>query len=212
MQRFYTSRDMAKLYCAKCNGCGDCCHAMTDTIHLDPYDTTALSRGLGKSFDELLEDGRIGLHEEEGLSLPHLAMQEGGDGACTFLGPDGRCTIHGFRPGFCRLFPLGRDYDAATRTFRYFIVDSGCDMPGRYKVRIDKWIGIPDLRQYEQFVSDWHYFVRAVKRGIANMDPEGRQNISAFLRKQFYETPFPEGADFYPAFEERLSAVEKTGF
>ena len=33
--RRYTSSDMAKIYCEKCNGCGDCCHGMTDTIHLD---------------------------------------------------------------------------------------------------------------------------------------------------------------------------------
>ena len=34
--RLYSASDMAKIYCEKCNGCGECCHGMTDTIHLDP--------------------------------------------------------------------------------------------------------------------------------------------------------------------------------
>ena len=45
--RRYTSSDMAKIYCEKCNGCGDCCHGMTDTIHLDPYDIYLLCSASG---------------------------------------------------------------------------------------------------------------------------------------------------------------------
>ena len=32
--------------------------------------------------------------------------------SCTFLDENGRCSIHPFRPGICRLFPL----DAIMRT------------------------------------------------------------------------------------------------
>ena len=51
--RRYTSSDMAKIYCEKCNGCGDCCHGMTDTIHLDPYDIYLLCSGLQTTFQQL---------------------------------------------------------------------------------------------------------------------------------------------------------------
>ena len=51
--KYFQHSDLAKVYCEKCNGCGDCCHGMTDTIHLDPWDIYQLSAILGKSFEEL---------------------------------------------------------------------------------------------------------------------------------------------------------------
>ena len=39
--------------------------------------------------------------------------------ACYFLNEEGRCSIHSFRPGICRLFPLGRFYEE--EGFRYFL-------------------------------------------------------------------------------------------
>ena len=34
-----------------------------------------------------------------------LTLREGGDGACIFLEPDGRCRIYAARPRQCREFP-----------------------------------------------------------------------------------------------------------
>ncbi len=200
---------MAKIYCEKCNGCGDCCHGMTDTIHLDPWDVHQLTAGLGKGFEELRADGILALHTEEGMILPHLCMRENGEGACPLLTADGRCSIHPFRPGYCRLFPLGRDYDAATQTFRYFVVDNGCDMPGKMKMKISKWLGIQDLPRYERYVSDWHYFCRDVKQYMKTAEDENFvRQLNLFLLKVFYLTPYvvPEDGsrDFYDLFEMRL--------
>lgn len=200
---------MAKIYCEKCNGCGDCCHGMTDTIHLDPWDVHQLTAGLGKDFEELRAGGILALHTEEGMILPHLCMRENGEGACPLLTADGRCSIHPFRPGYCRLFPLGRDYDAATQTFRYFVVDNGCDMPGKMKVKISKWLGIQDLPRYERYVSEWHYFCRDVKRYMKTAEDEDFvRQLNLFLLKVFYLTPYvvPEDGsrDFYDLFEMRL--------
>ena len=192
--KYFQHSDLAKVYCEKCNGCGDCCHGMTDTIHLDPWDIYQLSSGLGKSFEELRAAGILALHEEEGMILPHLRMQDGENGACPLLSSDGRCSIHPFRPGLCRLFPLGRDYDADTRTFRYFIVDNGCDMPGKIKVRISKWLGIAELSEYEKYVSD---------------DTAFAQQLNLFILKVFFVTPYviPEdgSSDFYSLFRMRLT-------
>lgn len=200
---------MAKIYCEKCNGCGDCCHGMTDTIHLDPWDVHQLTAGLGKDFEELRAGGILALHTEEGMILPHLCMRENGEGACPLLTADGRCSIHPFRPGYCRLFPLGRDYDAATQTFRYFVVDNGCDMPGKMKMKISKWLGIQDLPRYERYVSEWHYFCRDVKRYMKTAEDEDFvRQLNLFLLKVFYLTPYvvPEDGsrDFYDLFEMRL--------
>ena len=60
MAKLLTSRDLARVSCSSCEGCGECCRGMDDTIHLDPYDLYELEKHLGKSFDELF-DVRIGL-------------------------------------------------------------------------------------------------------------------------------------------------------
>ena len=91
MAKLLTSRDLARVSCSSCEGCGECCRGMDDTIHLDPYDLYELEKHLGKSFDELF-DVRIGLHVEDGLVLPHLLMS-GDNVACTFLGPDVRTGL-----------------------------------------------------------------------------------------------------------------------
>lgn len=207
--RTYTAADMAKIYCEKCNGCGDCCHGMTDTIHLDPWDVHQLTNGLGKQFEELQAEGILALHAEGGMILPYLCMCEDGEGACPLLAADGRCSIHPFRPGYCRLFPLGRDYDAETKTFQYFIVDNGCDMPGKMKVKISKWLGIPELPRYERYVADWHYFCRDVKVYMEKAEDEAFvRQLNLFLLKVFYLTPYVvpgDGTkDFYDLFEMRL--------
>ncbi len=202
--RRYGASELARVYCEKCNGCGECCHGMGESIRLDPWDVNQLTRGLGKSFEELREAGIVGLHAEDGMILPHMQMKENGDGACSMLGDDGRCRIHPYRSGYCRLFPLGRDYDEDTRSFRYFIVDSGCAMPGKQKVRISRWLGIENLPRYEQFVCDWHYYCRDVKAFLAASEDENfRQQLNLFILKVFYATPYRE-ADFYSLFDMRL--------
>jgi len=183
---------------------------MTDTIHLDPYDINALENGLHQSFPELLNRGSIAFHEEDGLILPHLRMEdtrEGeGRGRCTFLSEDGRCSIHEFRPGLCRLFPLGRNYDPTTLSFSYFVVPDGCDMPGKAKIRISKWLGVPDLPRYEKFVADWHFYVRDVQAVLARtQDPASRSALTKFVLQVFFVTPYDPSRDFYELFSMRLN-------
>jgi Fe-S-cluster containining protein len=84
-QRFYGSNDMAKVGCHDCNGCSSCCQDMGQSIWLDPYDTYNLTKGLGKSLQQLLEK-EVELHVEDGLILPNLRMGEAqGVPSCSFL-------------------------------------------------------------------------------------------------------------------------------
>ena len=75
---------------------------------LDPLDVHRLCAGLKKSPEELL-GSVLELGITDGNILPHLAMR-GEQECCVFLNTEGRCSIHDIRPGFCRLFPLGRYY------------------------------------------------------------------------------------------------------
>ena len=95
----YTSNDMVKADCGGCEGCSACSRGMGESIVLDPLDIHRLCCGLGTDFNGLKED-KIEFNIVDCLILPNLKMA-GEKEACSFLNKDGRCLIHGFRPGIC---------------------------------------------------------------------------------------------------------------
>ena len=107
--RLYTSNDLVKADCGGCRGCSVCCHGMGTSVILDPLDAVRLAAGLDRSVEELIGLGLLELNVVDGIVLPNLRMA-GGDEACVFLNEEGRCSVHAYRPGICRLFPLGRYY------------------------------------------------------------------------------------------------------
>ena len=203
--KLYGAEDMVKADCGDCEGCSACCQGMGDSILLDPYDICRLSEGLGKSFEELMKEA-VGLKMADGLILPYLKMT-GEKEACSFLNSEGRCSIHTFRPGFCRLFPLGRLYENGS--FRYFLQTGECRKEGRTKLKVKKWIGVPEFGRYEKFVADWHFFVRALQERLtAKEDMEAAQKINLYVLEQFYFKGW-EAQDFYGQFEKRLEEAGK---
>ena len=208
-KRTYTSSDMVRLAGAHCAGCGACCRGMGDTIVLDPYDVCMLTNGLGKSFGELMGES-VDLHVENGVILPHMKevpTENGNQPACAFLAPDGRCSIHAVRPGICRLFPLGRQYEDDRAV--YFLLEDACADHSRAKVRIDKWLGIPELQRYEAFKVEWHRLLRTLEARLkSESDAEIAGKVNVFFLQTFFVRPYEAGASFYPQFEERSRAFE----
>lgn len=204
--RLYRQSDMAKVGCNDCKGCSDCCRGMGSSIVLDPYDCFMLCKNLGESFESLLSYA-IELQVVDGIILPNLKMADKTD-ACAFLNEQGRCGIHSFRPGFCRMFPLGRIYE--NQSFQYFLQVHECAMEPKSKVKINKWIGTPDIRRYETFVTDWHYFLKKVEEILKHFEDEASlKNITMYLLKTFYLMPYDESQDFYSQFQERLEKAGK---
>ena len=207
-KKLYRSSETMQLPGTGCAGCGQCCRGMGDTIVLDPWDADRLAEGLGKPFAALM-DREVDLHVEEGLILPHLRMQAGTD-ACTFLSEAGKCTIHAFRPGICRLYPLGRQYEE--QGVRYFRVPESCEDRSDH-VRIDKWLGISGgkagLHRYEQFKSQWQHFTRSMKETLKSgeLEQETARQLNVYLLQRFYLEPYPEER-FFEAFFHRLQDVE----
>ena len=152
--KVYGIKDMVRAACSECAGCHACCEAMGNSIVLDPYDVWRLQEGTGKKFEELIQ-GPIELGVEEGLILPHLSMSGKGE-SCFFLNEEGRCSIHPYRPGLCRVFPLGRIYEE--KQIRYFLQKDACRKPGRTKVKVEKWLDTPQQRKNEKFLLEWHAF------------------------------------------------------
>lgn len=197
--KLYDKNDMVKTGCHDCKGCSSCCRGMGDTVILDPFDVYRLTTGLGKSFEELM-NGSIALHVEKGIILPHVQMEEK-SGHCVFLNEEGRCRIHAYRPGLCRIFPLGRSYEEGT--LKYFLLED-CPAQNKTKVKVEKWIDTPDISQNEKFLVTWHYLVKALREKT-----EEAQKVNVLLLKVFYFMPYSGEIDFYSQFEERMVLFEE---
>lgn len=210
--KLYSRNDMVKAGCQDCRGCSDCCGGMGNSVILDPMDIYRLTVPFGLSFEALMAD-KIELNVVEGIILPNLKMSSGSE-TCAYLNAEGRCSIHAYRPGICRLFPLGRYYtpkeewEQKGRGFRYFLQVHECPMPNKTKVKVEKWMDTPNLRRYEQFICDWHYFLEDVEARIAQeREEETIRNINLFLLKLFYMKAY-SGEDFYPQFEARMAQAK----
>ena len=176
---------------------------MGSSIVLDPYDIYMLTNGLNKSFDELLaaDEAYIELSMADGLLLPNIKM--GSNNGCGFLNSNGRCSIHSYRPGICRLFPLGRIYEEAS--FSYFNQIYECDYQAKSKVKIKKWLGIDNLKDYEAFVLKWHDYLNDVRRAIDECsDFDMKSKIMTGLLKKFYKDSYNGDESFYEQFNRRI--------
>lgn len=201
--KLYELNDMVKADCGDCKGCFACCQGMGNSIVLDPLDIHQLTGNLNGTFEELLKD-KIELNVVDGLILPNLKMT-GQAERCAFLNEEGRCSVHGFRPGICRLFPLGRFYE--NHSFRYFLQIHECKKNNRTKVKVRKWIDVVDVKRYETFVNDWHYVLKELQEKIKQgQDEAWIRQVNLSLLKNFYGKPYGAemDSDFYAEFEERL--------
>ena len=160
--QLYDSDSLVKISCNDCDGCEKCCHNMGESIILDPFDIWQLTKITGKGFEQLL-DNEIKLSVVDGIILPHINMDDDGE-SCKFL-KNGKCSIHTARPGFCRLFPLGRIYDDEG-TFKYFNQIYECDYKNKSKIKIKKWIGLSHLSKYEEYICNWHRILKNLENSF----------------------------------------------
>lgn len=201
--KYYTSGDMVK---AGCSGCGRCCKGMGKSIVLDPLDIFRLTTRLDCTFEGLMKD-KIELNVVDGIILPNLKMTQISD-CCAFLDGQDRCTIHDFRPGICRLFPLGRYYEQDS--FKYFLQVHECKNPRPAKVKIKKWLEEPELKRQEAFIGRWHFFLKKIQERLDAKNDDGlRRQASLFILQKFYMEAFPATEDFYVLFEARVEEAEK---
>lgn len=200
--KLYEWNDMVKVGCHDCTGCSECCRDMGQSILIDPFDVYMLTKNLGQSFEELLA-GPVELHVEEGLILPNLKMKEG---ACAFLNREGRCSIHAYRPGICRLFPLGRNY--TPDHLNYFLLVHECPAQNKTKMKVSKWLDCDRLRDYQKFLLDWHNLAKQVRAQVnANLlDEKKSQQITMQFLNLFFVKPYA-GEDFYADFYERMQSI-----
>ena len=203
--RLYGLNDMAKLGCNDCAGCSSCCRGMGNTIVLDPYDVWRLTGGLGVSLQQLLAE-HLELNVVDGIILPNLKLA-GESEQCTFLNDAGRCSIHPYRPGICRLFPLGRYYEEDG--FRYILQIHECEKTNRSKVKIRKWMDTPDMERYDAYIADWHAFLSKLRTKLEDASSDLAKSVSMYILQRFYLLPYDSSRDFYSQYEARMAAAKE---
>ena len=204
LKKLYKAGDMVKADCGGCQGCSECCRGMGDSIKLDPLDVYRLETNLGLTFEDLM-NSHIELHVAEGSILPNLRMT-GAKEKCTFLNENGRCKVHAFRPGLCRLFPLGRYYEG--KGFFYYLQNQECPKKNKTKIKVSKWLDVPDLKNYEDFAAKWHFLLKDI-RNLLEEKEQLTKDLNMYVLNLFYTQPFESGRDFYVQFEERLGQMRK---
>ena len=205
--KLYGNNDMVKIDCHDCKGCSSCCRDMGESIWLDPYDVWQITISLDKTLESLLQK-EVELHVEDGLILPNIRMVSEVEPKCSFLNEEGRCSIHAIRPGFCRLFPLGRNYEDGKLS--YFVLENACPAPAKSKIKINKWLGIPRLKEYEGFLVEWHALTKGL-RALYETNADNEAVIKAInmqFLQIFYLAPYTE-ADFYTQFSARKDRMYK---
>ena len=202
--KLYDLNDMVKADCKDCEGCSACCKGMGNSIVLDPLDVFRLTKGLNCTFEALIQN-QAELNVVDGIVLPSIRMGEEGE-AWGFLDPQGRCSIHSFRPGICRLFPLGRIY--TEEGIRYFLQIYECAKKNRTKVKVRSFMDNPDGKRYDKFIADWHDFLKKAENEMEkHNDPNFTRELSMNVLKMFYLTPYEKEQDFYDQFGKRLEAI-----
>lgn len=208
--KLYDINDMVKADCHGCEGCSKCCHGMGSSIILDPYDVYRLTEGTGKSMQELLMK-EAELNVVDGVVLPNLKMV-GEEEACSFLNEAGRCSIHGSRPGICRLFPLGRYYE--NDDFKYFLQIGECSGSGesgqisRTKIKVSKWIDTPNEKANHEFILKWHNLLKLMEKTLQKSENDSfKKELTMLFLQLFYMRPYESG-NFYEQIEERFEKMK----
>lgn len=212
--KLYRHDELVKVGCHDCEGCSSCCEGMGNSIIIDPYDTYLLTINLGKNFSELVsESGEVEFHVENYLILPNLKMAgRAGKECCSFLSAEGRCKIHNFRPGLCRLFPLGRNYeyekvdDEEKATLNYFLLEEACPKKNKTKMKVQRWLEVENIKEYEQFLIDWHNLTKNFRAELKEMDEDTRGQMNSIFLKLFYFTPYTKD-NFFEEFYARRSKL-----
>ena len=75
------------------------------------------------------------------------------------------------------------------------------------KVRIEKWLGYEDISRYEQYINDWHFFLKALTNAIKESGDEAMsRNAGIAILNHFFITPFNE--EFFDDFYKRFNTIK----
>jgi len=200
----YDVNSMVKAESDGCKNCSHCCYHIEGLVELNPYDLYELSKATGKDYKELLND-KIEVIPQAKLGLFYLKMDNDTKG-CSFLDSQGRCSIHPYRPGICRLFPLGRVY--SQDDFKYYMQVGACIKPSLRKVKVKNWINIESYKDNKDFILTWRQLLKALSFKLRFLSQEESEKLNDYLHEQLFNIDPKSYGDFYQEFYERLPLVK----
>ena len=151
-----TRKDCFQFFCGPSVQCfTECCRKLE--LALTPYDVLRLSRRLGVSSSEFLDDfTEIKSGSRHGFPEVFLKMQNTEEKLCHFVSEQG-CVVYEDRPGACRTYPLGRASSKNRLTnineeFFFVVRESHCRGFEQNKTwSVDEWLSDQDLEEYNRF-------------------------------------------------------------
>lgn len=204
--KFYDLNSLVKIGCNDCEGCFLCCQGMGSSIVLDPYDMFMLKKALPMNLQELLGKQYLELGIYDGMIIPHMKMS-GIKNQCSFVNEKGRCSIHKYRPGICRLFPLGRNFKDGE--MNYIFLDKACPKNNGSKIKVEKWLGISNISAYHNYIVAWHDFRKEMAQKFGEADPQEAREFAMYILHTFYGEWPEEEASFYECFTKKINKVKK---
>jgi len=186
-----TADDHADIECSDCIGCeNSCCRELSASITLDSYDMALLKKGLTKSFDEFLAENLVELRLINGAVVPILGNKPD-KSECVFLREGGRCSIHPYRAGICRMYPLARLWQG-NGNFAYYLQPGECTHRATKSTKVADWLGYEDTEAYEKEVKAYHARLKEYRmQYISARTPEEKQKI----QENFFNRNFREDTD-----------------
>ena len=67
---------------------------------------------------------------------------------------------------------------------------------------------MPDLKKYDQYICDWHYFLMDLEKLIGSRQ-DLMKKTDMFILELFFLTPWHLDQDFYSQFYQRLGTGRK---
>jgi len=163
--------DRFSFACHKTLPCFTKCCAKLSLV-LTPYDVLRLKDRLNLLSRDFLEKYTTSDTDEAyGIPIVKLRMNQGEEGRCPFLSPDG-CTVYDDRPGACRIYPLGRAASKIHERHRsgeyYFVVKEhhclGFNEDRQWAVQ--EWIKDQGLEEYNT-MNDYFLDIIAGKTAVS---------------------------------------------
>ena len=88
-----------------------------------------------------------------------------------------------------------------------------CQKKDRTKIKVKKWLGIANLKAYENYITLWHAFLKKCETAMADLSAEEAKILQIFILRTFYQTPYQAelaaGDAFYSEYEKRRELVRK---
>ena len=81
-----------------------------------------------------------------------------------------------------------------------------CRKEDRSKIKVKKWLGIPDLASYEKYILQWHAFLQTCEKAMETLDDENQRIFQLYILRTFYQTPY--GEEFYQEFYQRMCELK----